>query len=377
MTSTAPVPGSAPSPEGGSTEFSIDLCGPPDREEQARLFNACFKKATDAEGLSWRYDSNPDGGSISVVARPPGGEGVSGYACSPRRVLVRGKDASSATVGQTGDVMTHPDWRKRGIFSDLDRRVMAEAKEQGWPLVFGLPNRRSAHIFLKLGWERVGTIRPWTFVLQKDERAKGARMAEGRLPALMVGRAHKQGQKARARLRALGADFHIKPLSKFPMEVEHLSRTAEVDFDLMVRRSAPYLEWRFLRAPSKAFECYGVHDSFERFVGYFVVQRPRGDDGVGHLVDMLAPGDGSRAAALEGALSILEGAGASVVRATAIDGSWWRDQLVASGFQPPKDENHLTVIVHIHDPDHPLAEAARKPESWYLTDGDRDDETIG
>jgi hypothetical protein len=65
------------------------------------------------------------------------------------------------------------------------------------------------------------------------------------------------------------------------------------------------------------------------------------------------------------------------VRATAIDGSWWSGQLVSAGFLPPRPENHLSVILHVHQPDHPLVSAARDIRGWYMTDGDRDDETMG
>src|SRR5690349_15989703 len=108
--------------------FEIHACGPAERAEQVRLFNACFKKPIDAAGLAWRYDRNPLGSAISLLARPPGRDGVSGYACNPRLATAGGEHA--AVIGETGDVMTHPDWRKRGIFSQLDRGAMQQAKER-------------------------------------------------------------------------------------------------------------------------------------------------------------------------------------------------------------------------------------------------------
>jgi GNAT superfamily N-acetyltransferase len=135
--------------------FTVVACDAVQRDEQARLFNACFKKRVDGAALRWRYDEGPHGEAISFVTRNDSAEPVSGYACSPRRMVHRGDEATLAPVGETGDVMTHPGWRGRGLFSALDRAAMAESKRRGWPMVFGLPNRRSAHIFLELGWERV------------------------------------------------------------------------------------------------------------------------------------------------------------------------------------------------------------------------------
>lgn len=357
------------------SEFTVHACGPADRSAQARLFNACFKKSTDERGLAWRYDDNPHGGAISFVQRAPGGEAVSGYACSPRRAIPGGDEARAALVGETGDVMTHPEWRKRGLFSALDRAAMAESKRLGWPIVFGLPNRRSAHIFLELGWERVGTLRPWTFVLRADAAARAERAKEGRLRGWTTALAARAGRAARTRLRASPA-LRERRLDAFPPEVEALSKRVEPDHALMVRRDARYLDWRFLRGPSGLHRALALYDG-DRLTAYVVVQVPRAGESVGYLVDLLAEDDAALARALESGLAALESAGASVVQATAVDGSWWNGVLVRAGFQPPRAENHLTVIVHVHDPDHPLGRAARDPRRWYLTDGDRDDETMG
>ena len=61
----------------------------------------------------------------------------------------------------------------------------------------------------------------------------------------------------------------------------------------------------------------------------------------------------------------------------ARDGSWWSERLQEAGFLPPRASNHFIVIAYVHQPEHPLAKAAQDAKGWYLTDGDRDDETMG
>lgn len=362
---------------GESVAISVGLCGERDRSEQALLFNRCFKKRLDAAALAWRYDRNPHGSAVSLLSRPAGHPGVSGYACSPRRALVGGDEATLAVIGETGDVMTDPDWRKRGLFSDLDRAAMAETARQGWALAFGLPNRRSAHIFLELGWERVGTVRPWTLVLRDDPASRAARAQEGRLAGLAVPWAALAARRARVRLRRAGAGFRSGPLGSFPPAVLEVARAVEPRFGLMVRRDAQYLDWRFLRSPAGLHRALGLWDAGGRFEGYAVVQLPRPGEGIGYLVDVLARSAAGVAAAQEAGLAALESAGASLVRATALDGSWWRARLREAGFRAPKPDNHLIVILHPHRPEHPLVAAARRTAEWYFTDGDRDDETMG
>ncbi len=361
--------------------FTIATCGPAEREEQARLFNACFKKSLEAPALVWRYDANPHGQAVSLVARPDhveGGEGVSGYACSPRKALVRGDEATLAPVGQTGDVMTHPEWRKRGIFSDLDRRAMEETKALGWPLVFGLPNRRSAHIFLQLGWSAVGKIRPWTFVQRASKAAKARRRVDGRWKSWTLGSAQKRGRAARRRLRAASEGlFGVRRIERFNAQVDALARLVEPSFDLMVRRDHEYLNWRFIENTAGLHTPLGVYDGKNELAAYVIVQRPREGEVVGYLVDVLARDEAALAQAIEAGLGQLQAWEADLVQATAIDGSWWQAQLEGAGFERPREENHLIVIVHEHDAAHPLAASAKDASRWYLTDGDRDDETMG
>jgi GNAT superfamily N-acetyltransferase len=355
----------------------VVACGPHERAEQSKLYSACFKKPLPERGLEWRYDEVPHGPSVSFVAREAGGATISGYACNPRLAVSRGDDASAAVVGETGDVMTHPEWRKRGYFSGLDRAAMAAAKERGWAFAFGLPNRRSAHIFLELGWRRIGTVRPWTFVLRSDAAARTWRRREGLLKALGTAWLARAGAKARADMRSELAKLRVDELREFPRDVDELARAVETRFEFMLRRTKSYLDWRFFRAPSRLHRAFALRTPEGALRGYVVVQLPRPAQPVGYLIDVLGAGDAVVAAAIETGLAQLERAGASVVEATAIDGSWWCEQLRRHGFGAPRAENHLTVIQQPLQPDHPLARAAADASKWYFTDGDRDDETMG
>ena len=356
----------------------VSPCGPEHREEQAELFAACFKKLAGPDHLAWRYDRCPHGRSVSVVARPPGGRAVSGYACNPRRALSFGDEATLTVVGETGDVMTHPDWRKRGIFSSLDAAAMRETARLGWTMVFGLPNRRSAPIFLKLGWDQVGLIRPHSFVVRGGPEARSVRFREGRVAALATG-LH-AGRCARA-LRGLderaGASFVTERLARFPEEVVELSRQVEREFAWMVRRDAAYLDWRFLDNPSGLHRAIAVRTRQGALVGYVVVQLPREGESVGWLVDVLATDPAARARAVCAGIECLREHAAAVVQAHAVDGSFWEGVLREAGFLAPKPENHLIVILYRHDREHPLAKAGMDASGWHLTDGDRDDETVG
>jgi len=358
--------------------LSTRLCGPADRAEQAGLYETCFGTTDGERTLRWRYDENPAGMAVSLLTSE-GERAISGYACQPRRTLSHGDEASLAAVGETGDVMTHPDARGRGVFSELDRRAMEETARQEWPVVFGLPNARSAHIFTgKLGWKEVGAIRPWTFVLAADERAREQRMRAGRLAALATPWAAWRGTMRRGKLRNRAWEkVNTVAIARFDQDVDEISRGVEHGYSWMARRDAAFLNWRFLDAPSGLFRAHGVYEPGGGLVGYVVVQLPRRGEAVGFVVDLLARDDVAFAAAMDAALGHLAKSSAAVARATAIEGSWWERQLRSSGFRAPKAEDKKIIIAYVHDQEHPLGRAALDPSGWYFTDADRDDETVG
>ena len=172
-----PQPPSTERASDGATrpDLRVQAAGPAHAEAQAALFQAAFGPAQEAgaaqpaEVLAWRYQACPHGDPVVLLGWSQD-RAVSGYACNPRQI---GWDDQAVTVGQTGDVMSHPDARGQGFFTRLDRAAMEATAARGWPVVFGLPNRQSAPLFLeRLGWQGVGRLRPWD--LRPTERRGGA-----------------------------------------------------------------------------------------------------------------------------------------------------------------------------------------------------------
>jgi hypothetical protein len=213
--------------------------------------------------------------------------------------------------------------------------------------------------------------------LRADAASRRELASDGRARAWLASWTVRSCRKARERSAALSHGLRTLALSRFPADVETLAREVEKRFAFMIRRDAAYLNWRFVGSPSKLHRAFGVYDRVEVLVGYAVVQRPRPGETIGYLVDVVARDERALAAAIEAGLAELESAGAGLVRATAIDGSWWNRVLVDKGFRAPKPDNHLIVILHPHQVEHPLVKAARDVRGWYFTDGDRDDETMG
>jgi GNAT superfamily N-acetyltransferase len=363
----------SPGTEAQASGLVTSLCGGGDRADQLDLYGRAFGREVPAGLLTWRYDRGPHGVAISLLTRNDGGQGICGYACTPRIVLLEGEEAPGGPIGQTGDVMTDPAWRGRGIFRGLDARCMTEATERGWPAVIGLPNSTSAPLFVRMGWETVGELRTFTFPLKADERARAARLGAGRLAAWAAGGAARRGARARNRWRR--TEVETRPLTSFPEQVGQLGRRVGRRFGFMIRRDAEYLNWRYLEAPSGLHRAFGFQGP-DGFLGYVVIQVPDPVKGVGFVVDLLVEDDALVPFALGAGLDALEEAGASAARASAVLGSWWEARLTAAGFLAPRADDGKIIILHPNQADHPLVVAARDTARWYFTDGDRDDEVL-
>lgn len=342
-------------------------------EQQERLYRAAFGKTDGTRVLPWRYEQSPHGASITLLTCE-GEEPVAAYACNARRVA--GAGGVAAAVGETGDVMTHPDHRGRGLFLALDRRAMEEARGEGWPVVIGLPNSKSADIFTtKLGWEAVGSVRPWTFVLTAGGEARAARRRAGRLASIAVPWTAWRGSMRRGALRKrFFGKINAVAIPRFNEKADALFEEVRGRWPWIQERSAAFLNWRFAEAPSQRFRAHGVYAPDGSLRGYAVVQLPERGESVGWVVDLLAADEVAFAGAMEAALGHLQKVGAAVARATAVEGSWWERQLRASGFRAPASGDRKRIIAHVLEPGHPLAQAVRRPADWYFTDADRDDE---
>ena len=364
-----------------SNPLEVKRAGPGQRDLQARLFGLCFSKPGNAQALRWRYDSNPHGEAVSLILADEEGQAACSFAYVPR--LAVGHDASGVCsqghIGQQGDVMTAPDWQRKGLARRLVQECAKATGEAGFIINWGFPNRQSAPAFLKLAWSSSGAIRPRRHLLKGDAKAKDRRLTDGRFAALRLPWDVRACARAKSKLGGLPHGYSTRVLESFPKAVSELSRAVEARYPFMLHRDAEWLNWRFLETPSKGHISIGLFDSKDSFCGYVVVQPPLegSDNGVGYLVDFLVPDVELEDALMGVALDALYQSGASIAEAWSVDGSWWCGKLARAGFLSAKPDNHLFVYHYPLVPEHPLAKAALDASTWYLTDGDRDDELMG
>lgn len=121
------------------------------------LLRTCLGEAAferDETFWRWKHEANPFGVSPGLVA-------LAGTRPVALRTFMRWRwRAGGETVEavRAVDTVTHPEWRRRGIFQRLTRKLCEQCAERGIRLVFNTPNSVSRRGYLALGWSDVGRL---------------------------------------------------------------------------------------------------------------------------------------------------------------------------------------------------------------------------
>lgn len=115
------------------------------------LYLSAFGQHISEEALAAKYATEQFGAAYTgVIAYGPEGDPAAYYGVFPVRVRVAGRHMLAA---QSGDTMTAPQHRMKGLFVQAARRAYQIAKDEGVAFVFGFPNENSYPGFQsKLAW---------------------------------------------------------------------------------------------------------------------------------------------------------------------------------------------------------------------------------
>ncbi|HXF60137.1 MAG TPA: GNAT family N-acetyltransferase [Caldilineaceae bacterium] len=216
----------------------------------------------------WKHVLNPFGRSSGLHAWDPAARQVVAL-----RVLLRWRFVDSA--GQTlcaaraVDTVTHPAYRRQGIFRTLTTQAVEQLAQEGTDLIFNTPNQKSLPGYLSLGWQPVlhaplylRPLRP----LRIARRLVGQRLL---------------GQAAPTS-EAAGAGNGSGPVAwtvfrrRFGDEIDRLTaswETARPRHGVRTARTPSYLDWRYGAHPQVEYlVCPLVERPAERLVGYAVLR---------------------------------------------------------------------------------------------------------
>jgi hypothetical protein len=119
----------------------------------SEMYKLCLNTEVDEKYFQWKYLENPAGHVVAFEALDQG-KPAGFYGIIPERYLVNGKEM---IVYQSMDTMTHPDYQKRGLFTNLAKMTydfLDHMDEKTF--IVGIPGSNSFYGFVnKLGWKHV------------------------------------------------------------------------------------------------------------------------------------------------------------------------------------------------------------------------------
>ncbi|MDR3711705.1 MAG: GNAT family N-acetyltransferase [Puia sp.] len=155
MPSNEPI---QPPPSGDSEpEYRIVRLTTGGLKDLEELHKAVYGISSPQDYFTKKYDTAYTGVSwLGYLAYNGLGIAVAYYGVIPCFMEYR---AQVVLAAQSGDTMTHPGYRYKGMFVELSRITFALCRENGVKFLFGFPNQHSYHGAIRLGWIPTETMR--------------------------------------------------------------------------------------------------------------------------------------------------------------------------------------------------------------------------
>lgn len=363
------------------TSYTVRRYRPEDREQVYALYDAVHGQAMGDKCRThwvWEYERNPYVRDHAFIwAAEADGRVVGVHPSIPIMLYARGERRRALW---SVDLMTHPDWRGRGIFKALTERLLEESREEGITAYLVIPNRNSGPLLRKRGWFDIKTfpvmVKPLRVgpILKKlswrslPKAFSGAfRYARGAFGPRVPGAA------------STDADVRITVATVFDDRFDALFEAVATEYDFMTVRDAEYLNWRYAQCPDQKHMVFAAErdNALQGFIA--VATGVQNGIPTGYIVDFLArPGPHREAVlrALAGrALTCFKERRAAAAEVVALPEPY-RGVLASCGFAevPAGRFWSYDLVGHI-DPADPLAADFKNPSSrWYLSrsDGDSD-----
>jgi predicted acetyltransferase len=290
------------------------------------IFERSFGRRLSRQWWRWFNYTCPTGlNRTAVVVDPLANRIAASYSLLPVRLKINSqvRMASLAT-----NAATDPDYRGRGLFTDLGRWILAREPEWGCDVSIGVPNLKARPGHMKVGWS-----------------------TQCALPFLAAAPAKHPAHECR-RVRVFDESFNAL-----------FERVAE-NYSFIVMKDHKFLNWRIFERPDKEYTAY----FFERGSspsGYVVLKTfEAGGSRRAHIIDMHALDEEALDHLIAAAMDYAVGHEDLTLWTNPRDP--YREKLIARGFE--ERDGRDILIVHANRPTTELA----PPGSWNFCLADND-----
>lgn len=342
-----------------------------DEEKINSLLNQVYKLDRSLSHWYWEFLNNPEGFNTLLAVDE---NHIIGHLAALKRKINIGELEIPASIEVEG--VTHPKYGRQGIFVSLGEKLLSDLEKEHIALVYGFPNENALHGHRKLNcielFKLHVMIRPLNF---KKVSEKSLSNKISRFFAIVAGRIT-FSLFYRPKKPRIESGVEIKMLDEFDSRFDDFWKKAQAHFNIILKRDSKYLNWRFIRNPSRKYEVF-VALKDEQILAWIIVRVfERYGLKNGAIVDMLAlpESKGAAQALIHTAIEHFKQKDVDLMACSIPKWSDYYTVLKKCGFATcpkklnPKEESFIV---------YPLSteidiDFVKKGTNWYITWGDTD-----
>ncbi|MFC2021450.1 GNAT family N-acetyltransferase [Chloroflexota bacterium] len=317
----------------------------------------------------WLYKDNPGGTGWIWLAEDNGK--IAGHsAIIPVALKI---DSQTVTGFQSVNTMTHPDYRRQGIYEILAKKTYAAAGQAGSHIGFRFPNANSRPIALsKLDWFDVSSPQVW-FKPYHWKNAIKLRIKNRFLSGLLAVGAALVFNKMllRAKKAPLALGLTILKVTSFDERVNELWNRVSSQYPIMVVRDKDYLNWKYCLVPGGNYSIY-IAEKTDMICGYLVFRCiTREETKVGLIFDICAESEEIAQCLILKAIEECEQAKVDLIYCSLIANKMYLQAFRKRGFISSPLVKGGWFCAYSSSP-HISREFLKNPGNWYVQTGDSD-----
>lgn len=260
-----------------------------DEKDILKLFEAIYGEVADKElwmrWWKWQFRDAP-AGQARIWLADHNGEIVGHYALIRADMKV---GSEIITASQNVGTMTHPAYRRQGIYSALEKRALSEEGNRGTHITFGFPNEAAYPGHIKRGFLDIGVIRAMLKPLNL-ENIVGRYVRNKLLSKVLAAISNIAFNLLYLAHKPPKIDgIQITKVSFFDERINDLWERIYRDYDIIVVRNKEYLNWRFVDVPGVDYTIY-LAEKESQILGYTVLKCERQFGlKVGRIFELIVP----------------------------------------------------------------------------------------
>jgi len=319
-------------------------------------------KGPSPEKYEWNYIQSPYGSARCWLARDEqSGTFMGTTALFPRMIHVKGEPVRAGIAGDFAVDKQH-----RGLIPALalQKEITSKIQSTGFSFIYGLPNKQSRGILLKLGYKKIGRFAHFIKPLKSEYQDN-----KFFHPLLEV------------KIFAWFADIVLKIFSKenryrtplkysvitpeyFDERFDVFWKKVSLHFTIIGERTSSFLNWRYIQAPAKKYHLFCLLDEHQDITGYVVYFA---ENNMCHIMDMLCEPSTEVTRLLLAEFSrFIRKKEMGSLSVDYLGGSSLENTLREFNFLPIENEADLIIFGTGLDP------ALLDKENWHFLAGDND-----